>query len=135
MRTANSALMRSDVIFIMEHILSRHITYKTGIMKLRNKINGEPTGDIIGKIGLEKFAQALDNINDDPNNPVNLLTRTVETTCQAVGHTEDAAKLARQRHFSLLDHFGLNSLFLSISPDDECSFRVRLYSNPGKEVC
>ena len=84
--------------------------------------------------GLEKFINSLDDTDNDSTNPVNLLTKTVETTCQAVGHTEDAAKHARQCHFSLLDHFGLNSLFLSISPDDECSFRVRLYTKPGIEV-
>lgn len=134
MRTANPAMMRSDAIFIFEHILERHITYTTGVMKLRNRINGVPTGEIIGKIGLQKFTEALDNPENDPNSLVTLLTKTVTTTCQAVGHTEDAAKYARQCHFSLLDHFGMNSLFLSISPDDECSFRVRLYSNPGYEV-
>jgi len=30
--------------------------------------------------------------------------------------------------FAMLDRYGLNSLFLSTTPDDECSFRVRLYS-------
>ena len=136
MRTANPAMMRSDVIFIIEHMLERHLTYNTGVMKLKNKINGIPTGEIIGRCGLETFVDALDNNNDDdnPTNPVVLLKKTVETTCQAVGHTEDAAKYARQCHFSLLDHFGLNSLFLSITPDDECSFRVRLYSKPGQLV-
>ena len=33
-----------------------------------------------------------------------------------------------------MDHFGMNSLFLTITPDDECSFRVRLYAEPDKEV-
>jgi hypothetical protein len=30
----------------------------------------------------------------------------------------------------MLDHYGLNSLFLTTTPDDECSFRVRLYAKP-----
>ncbi len=45
-----------------------------------------------------------------------------------MGHTEEAAKFARRCMFAMVDHFGLNSLFLSTIPDDECSFRVRLYS-------
>ncbi len=44
-----------------------------------------------------------------------------------MGHTEEAAKFARQCMFAMLDYFGMNSLFLSTTPDDECSFRVRLY--------
>ena len=33
-----------------------------------------------------------------------------------------------------MDHFGLNSLFWTITPDDECSFRVRLYADPDNKV-
>ena len=47
-----------------------------------------------------------------------------------MGHLEEAAQDARQRIFAMLDNYGLNSLFLSTTPDDECSFRVRLYSKP-----
>jgi hypothetical protein len=47
-----------------------------------------------------------------------------------MGHTEQAAKDARRRCFAMLDYFGLNSLFLSTTPDNECSFRVRLYCKP-----
>ncbi len=51
-----------------------------------------------------------------------------------MGHTEEAAKFARRCMFAMVDHFGLNSLFLSTTPDDECSFRVRLYSKPQNWV-
>jgi hypothetical protein len=46
------------------------------------------------------------------------------------GATDQAAKHARRRCFAMLDFFGLNSVFLSTTPDDECSFRVRLYCKP-----
>jgi len=51
-----------------------------------------------------------------------------------MGHTEIAAKDARRRCFAMLDFFGLNSLFMSTTPDDECSFRVRLYCKPHSWV-
>ncbi len=47
-----------------------------------------------------------------------------------MGHTEQAAKNARRCCFAMLDYFRLNSLFLSTTPDDKCSFRVRLYCKP-----
>jgi len=34
----------------------------------------------------------------------------------------------------MMDYFGLNSLVLTITPDDKCSFRVRLYADPNNEV-
>ena len=58
----------------------------------------------------------------------------VKTTCRSMGHTVEAAKFARRCMFAMLDRFGLNSLFLTTSPDDECSFRVRLYSKPQNWV-
>ena len=45
-----------------------------------------------------------------------------------------AAKAARKRCFSYMDHFGLNSLFLTVTPDDQRDFRIRLYIDPGRNV-
>ncbi len=51
-------------------------------------------------------------------------------SCKAMGHTDEAAKYAWRCCFAMLDYYGLNSLFLTTTPDDECSFRVRLYAKP-----
>ncbi len=51
-----------------------------------------------------------------------------------MGHTEQAAKDARRHCFAMLDFFGLNNQFMSTTPDDECSFRVRLYCKPHSWV-
>jgi hypothetical protein len=45
-------------------------------------------------------------------------------------HTDEAEKYAQRCCFAMLDYYGLNSLFLLTTPDDECSFRVRLYAKP-----
>jgi len=50
------------------------------------------------------------------------------------GHTAEAAQDARKPQFAMMDHFGLNSLFLTITPNDEFSFYVRLYANPDNEM-
>jgi hypothetical protein len=77
---------------------------------------------------------------DEENNTNNLAETTkgflkeVKTSCRAMGHTKEAAKYARQCMFAMLDYFDLNSLFLSTTPDDKCSFRVRLYSKPQNWV-
>ncbi len=47
-----------------------------------------------------------------------------------MGHTDKAVKYARCCYFAMLDYYRLNSLFLTTTPDDECSFRVRLYAKP-----
>ncbi len=66
----------------------------------------------------------FDTLNSDTKG----LLKTITMSCRAMGHTEEAAKYARQKHFAMLDYFGLNILFLTTTPDDECRFRVRLYT-------
>jgi hypothetical protein len=43
-----------------------------------------------------------------------------------MGHTSEHDAQARRKRFTIL--------FLTITPDDKCSFRVRLYAEPDKEV-
>jgi YHS domain-containing protein len=134
-RTAMPQFMRSEVVFVLEHMFARHVSYKTGIVKLRNNIGGQKVGDILGNCTIEDFKKILENEDDNSlSGPVKMLMKSISTTCQALGHTEDAAKFARKCHFATMDHFGLNSLFLTISPCDECSFRVRLFADPNKNV-
>ena len=134
-RTAMPQFMRSEVVFVLEHMFARHVSYKTGIVKLRNNIGGQKVGDILGNCTVEDFKKILENEDDNSlSGPVKMLMKSISTTCQALGHTEDAAKFARKCHFATMDHFGMNSLFLTISPCDECSFRVRLFADPNKDV-
>jgi hypothetical protein len=62
------------------------------------------------------------------NKNIQDLLKAIKTSCKAMGHTDEAAKYARRCCFAMLNYYGLNSLFLTTTPDDECSFRVRLYA-------
>ena len=60
--------------------------------------------------------------------------KAVNTSCKSLGYTDQAAKSARQRFLAMMDFMGLNSLFLTFSPCDLCSFRVRLFAHPDQWV-
>ena len=60
--------------------------------------------------------------------------KSVTTSCKILGHTAEAAKEARKKVYALSDYFGPHSIFFTITPDDECNFRVRMYANQGKEI-
>ncbi len=85
-------------------------------------------------ISTEDFEQINNYNNNNLNATTKCFLRAKSTTCKAMGHTEQAAKDARQRCFAMVDFFGLNSLFMSTTPDDKCSFRVRLYCKPHNWV-
>ena len=60
--------------------------------------------------------------------------RAVKTSCRTMGQTPEAAEYARRKCFALQDFFGMHAWFLSISPNNECTFRVCLYANAGEVV-
>ena len=60
--------------------------------------------------------------------------RSVSSSCKAYGTSKEAAEYARRKCFALQDFFGMHSLFLTITPADDCCFRIRLYVNAGRTV-
>jgi len=68
------------------------------------------------------------------NKATEMLLKAVNNSCTALGHTAEAACQARTCYFATMDHFGLDSLFLTISPDDLRNPRVQLYAYANKFV-
>ena len=64
----------------------------------------------------------------------NSFLKAISTSCRALGHTSEIAQAARKGYFSYSDHFGLNQFFLTVTQDDQRSFRVRLYIRVGDDV-
>ena len=134
MRLSLEQFMEGPTILVLNHIYNRQMSYKTGVMTCRSTIDGIPLGEKLSTLSTEDFEQIDDNNNVNLNPITNSFLKAISTTCKAMGHTEEAAKDARRRCFAMLDFFGLNSLFISTTPDDECSFRVRLYYKPHSWV-
>ena len=130
MRLSLEQFMEGPTILVMNHIYNRQMSYKTGVMTCRSTIDGIPLGEKLSTLSTEDFEQINDNNNNNLNATTKSFLKAISTTCKAMGHTEQAAKDARRNCFAMSDYFGLNSLFMSTTPDDECSFRVRLYCKP-----
>ena len=126
--------MRGDVILVLNHIYGRQLSYKSGVMTSRSNVGGELLGEKFSKIPVEELQEAADETNPRQSSLVSKLMKSISTSCRALGHTPEAAQFARRSCFSMQDHFGLNSVFVTITPCDECSFRVRLLTTPGVEV-
>ena len=62
--------------------------------------------------------------------------KSVTTSCKVLGHTTEAAKEAKRKVYAMSEQFGSHSIFLTITPDDQCCFKVRLFaSNPSSLHC
>jgi hypothetical protein len=122
--------IEGPTILVMNHIYNRQMSYKTGVMTCRSSINGISLGEKLSTFSTEDVEKIKDNNTDNLDATTKCFLKAITTTCKAMGHTEQAAKDARQCCFAMLDYFGLKSLFLSTTQDNECSFRVRLFCKP-----
>ena len=82
---------------------------------------------------IQNAAKNLDKGIDD-HSAAGTFLRKSEASCQSVAYTAAAAKAARRKMYALCDYFGIPSIFFTITPCDECTFRVRLWANAGKRL-
>ena len=134
MRLAMLQFMRGDVILVMNHIYGRQVSYQSGVMTSRSNVRGETLGEQFSKISVEELQAAADENDPQTSTMVKTLMKSIFTSCKALGHTPEAAQFARRCCFSMQDLFGLNSVFITITPDDECNFRIKLLTRLGEEV-
>ena len=92
-------------------------------------MNGVPLGKTLSKFSDDNFPT-----DGSTTQVTEGLLKVIDTSCQVLGHTPEVAKFAQKCYFALNGHIGLNSLFMSITPDDLCSFCVQLYVDSTKFV-
>ncbi|MBE0527141.1 MAG: hypothetical protein IH631_09380 [Candidatus Thorarchaeota archaeon] len=131
MNLAMPQFLRGDVILVLNHMYGRQLSYKSGVMVCRSNVNGVSLGESLSTLTIADFQESA---NGRVTKTMETLTRAISTSCRALGHTTEAAKFSRRCNFAMIDFFGLNSLFCTTTPCDECSFRVRLFANPQEWV-
>ena len=156
LRLSLPQFMRSEFVLLANHMLNRILSYKSAIVKCRPIVNngGTSFGDTIATMTIEDIKEAVNeeaekdrlrnaqcqiggNVNSgmaQSYTTAQKFLKAVRTSCRSMGHTKEAAEYARRKCFALQDFFGMHSLFFTITPDDECSFRVMLYANAGNIV-
>jgi hypothetical protein len=130
LRLSLTQFMEGPTILVMNHIYNRQLSYISGVMTCRSTVNGTSLGEKLSKLTVQDLENIQENNTDNLHDNTKGLLRAISTSCKAMGHTDEAAKYAQRCCFAMLDYYGLNSLFLTTTPDDECSFRVRLYAKP-----
>ena len=134
MRLLLCQFMEGPTILVMNHVYNMQMSYKSGVMTCRSSVDGVPLGERLSTLSTEDLEKVDEHNIDTLDSNTKDFLKAVKTSCQSVGHSEEAAKYARRKCFAMLDFFGLNSFFLSTTPGDECSFRVRLYTKPQNWV-
>jgi hypothetical protein len=94
----------------------------SGVMMCRSTVDGIPLGEKLSTLAMKDLEQVQDGNTDHLNDNTKGSLKATSTSCKAMGHTNEASKYARRCCLAMLDNHGLNSVFLTTTPDDECSF-------------
>ncbi len=130
LRLSLKQFMEGPTFLVLNHMYNRQIAYMSSVMACRSTVNGVSLGEKLSKLTIEDLQLVTNKNTDNLHKNMKGLLKAISTSCIAMGHTDEAAKYARCCCFAMLDHYGLNRLFLTTTHDDECSFRVRLYAKP-----
>ena len=135
MRVSIPHFRQAQFILVCLHLLNRKLSYKSGNMMCKLKPSGSSM-NIAEKLSTftpEELNSAADRRakNLPINKPADAILKKVVTSCKPIGQSSAAAKAARRNYLALSDHFGLGSIFFTVSPCDQCSFCVQLFARPG----
>lgn len=134
--------MRPDFILVCYHIICRSTSFKTGVIKCKSSYQGSVLAEKISQLTIKDIQRAASYLafRQSANEPLianncgtNFL-KSVTTSCKVLGHTTEAAKDARRKMYALTERFGPHSIFLTITPDDQCTFVVRMYVASGTVI-
>ena len=142
MRLSLNQFMRADFILVCYQMLCRSASFTTGLIKCRSNYQGTCVGEKLSKLSIEDMKLASTRLTSlqGSNQPISATSEaesfltSVTSSCKSIGHTAEAAKEARKKCYALGDRFGPHSIFFTVTPDDECSFNVRMYANNGKHI-
>lgn len=142
MRLSLNQFMRPDFILVCYHIWCRNASYKTGLIKCKSDFQGKALGEKISQLSVDDIKEASNELcemqaSNEPligTSTATQFLKRITTSCKALGHTTEAAKDARRKVYALSERFGSHSLFFTVTPDDECTFRVRMYANMGDAI-
>jgi hypothetical protein len=104
----------------------------------KSSLCGHTTGEHLSKISeteiLELSKKNKFDFLAENGGSTNQLIHTVTAACKSIPFSDEAAKEARAKLFSMWYTFGPPAVFFTISPGDESSFRIKLFLNLKMEM-
>jgi hypothetical protein len=119
-----------DIILVISHMYFRKKSFQSAYLKCMSRSSdyGLSTGEALSRISESELLgismnTRLDATSQSQKN-ANSLIHTVSAACRSVPYCDEAAKESREKLFSMWYTFGPPAVFFTVSPGDECSFRI-----------
>jgi hypothetical protein len=87
--------MEGPTVLVMNHNYNRRMSYMSGVMTRRSSVDGIPLGEKLSTLSTEDLEKVDEHNFDTLDLNTKDFLKAVKTSCQSVGHLEEAAKYAR----------------------------------------
>ena len=121
--------MAGDVCLVVHQMYGQILSFCSGVTVCWSQVNGVSLGETVSNFTTNDISK-----DSSTNAVTDSFLKAINTSCRALSHTSEAAKAVRKGYLSYMDHVGLNSLFLTVTPDDQPNVWIRLYIDPGRNV-
>ena len=124
-------MQQSQFLLVLCSMWQRLESFNKCIISCKSSFKSSILADHLSILSGEEVETAMRHILDGEetsNVTLKKLFTSVRGQSSSIGHSNEAASFARQKLFSLWHYFGAPAVFFTVTPCDECSFRVRLYA-------
>ena len=107
------------------------LSFKQACMSAKPSAFDSTLGKKMAEISMSalKKAATLADLGKQVGGVAGRLIETLKGTSRLSGYSKESAKFHRRQHWALCDYFRLPAVFFTITPCDECTFRVRLFAD------
>ena len=124
-------MQQAQFLLVLCSMYQRLLSFRQSYVMCRSNLSSSSLGEHIASLSQKQIELATDHVinGKEPKNVVlKRVFSSVKGHCSNIGHSNEAASSARFKMFSFWHYFGSPAIFFTITPCDECSFRVRLYA-------
>jgi len=136
MKLSLSQFHQPDFVHALSSMKMRMMSFKTGIIKCKCGQRGASLAEQFSVLTADQVSAATSRADTGLGmpGPAGRFLTAVSTSCRPLGHSKEAAAVARQKLMAFCDLFGIPNLFVSVTPDDSVSFRIKIFARSGEAI-
>jgi hypothetical protein len=119
-----------DFVLVVSHMLNRIHSFRYASLRCRANAGDERLAEKISSLTESNLLSFINQNHDSAetdNSPIGSFIKTISASCKCIGHSNEAAQLARHKLLSMWVYYGPPSIFLTVSPCDECTTKSNYY--------
>jgi hypothetical protein len=134
---ANPTFQSPTFLLILCNVFFRQRILRRSAWQVKAKNVNDVFVNNVAILNPAKLLQAVENVINGINNITSTsadLIQSLKTVCRALPHTNEAARDARSKIYSISLRFGQPAIFFTISPDDLHNLRIQIYGGNEWDV-